>query len=298
MKLTGLWLYPVKALAGVPLERALARASGLAIPLGQHWLADRQWIILDGRGQMVTQRALPQLALIHPKLQADGLYLHCASMASDLLLLDAKAPPDLAAVPQWQQDVFVWRSHCPVQWAPPAMNDWITQAANSPEPLYLAQMAPGRAREGRPERFGPSNVPLFADAAPYLVANDASLAALNRHLSGRGVPQVDHRRFRANLTLAGDQPWQERQWQHLDLGLDQSLTPSRLHCVDLCQRCSVITVDPDAGQFSQDTQPFVTLAQLSAMPDKPKAPAFGMNAVLHGPETWLSLGQRLTSVFA
>ncbi|HMU68217.1 MAG TPA: MOSC N-terminal beta barrel domain-containing protein, partial [Cellvibrionaceae bacterium] len=66
MHIHALNLYPVKSLAGISLPRALLTAKGLATPCHDGLLYDRQWMLINAAGQMVTQRQLPELALVQP----------------------------------------------------------------------------------------------------------------------------------------------------------------------------------------------------------------------------------------
>jgi uncharacterized protein YcbX len=135
------------------------------------------------------------------------------------------------------------------------------------------------------ERFGPNSATHFADAAPYLVANTASLAALNQALQQEGQTPVDERRFRANIWLDGVRAFAEHNLASLRFAQGQ------IRLVDHCQRCSVITVDPESGAFCPNAKPFKTLARLNAMPHQPKAPAVGVNAVFESKTPqWIQVG--------
>ena len=57
-------------------------------------------------------------------------------------------------------------------------------------------MAPEfRRRLTQAERFGDETTTQFADSAPFLVANEASLEALNRDLKSNGHAQPEFRSF-------------------------------------------------------------------------------------------------------
>ena len=70
-----------------------------------------------------------------------------------------------------------------------------------------------------------------------LIVNLSTVAAfsLEAHMA------VDHRRFRANLYIEGFEPDEEVRWigRHLRVGTAQ------LEVVKRCERCVVITHDPD-----------------------------------------------------
>jgi uncharacterized protein len=75
------------------------------------------------------------------------------------------------------------------------------------------------------------------DDSPVLVVNLATVSAFGLRA---GVP-VDHRRFRANLYVDGLAPDEEVDW----LGRRLQVGEVELEAVKRCERCVVITRDPD-----------------------------------------------------
>jgi hypothetical protein len=75
------------------------------------------------------------------------------------------------------------------------------------------------------------------DDSPVLVVNLASVAAFGLEA---GFP-IDHRRFRANLYLEGLEPEQELRW----VGRRIRAGDAELEVIKRCDRCVVITRDPD-----------------------------------------------------
>lgn len=65
--ITELFVYPIKSCAGIALTRAQLLGTGLAY--------DRHWLITDPRGQMLTQRTHPRLALIRPTLDLSLIHI-------------------------------------------------------------------------------------------------------------------------------------------------------------------------------------------------------------------------------
>ncbi len=82
------------------------------------------------------------------------------------------------------------------------------------------------------------------DDSPVLVVNLATVATFE--LSA-GV-EVDRRRFRANLNLDGLEPEEELRW----LGRRILAGHAELEVVSRCERCVVITRDPDTTQASPE----------------------------------------------
>lgn len=75
------------------------------------------------------------------------------------------------------------------------------------------------------------------DDSPVLVVNMATVAAFSLEA---GIA-VDHRRFRANLYLEGFEPEEELRW----LGRRIRAGDAELEVIKRCDRCVVITRDPD-----------------------------------------------------
>jgi uncharacterized protein YcbX len=82
------------------------------------------------------------------------------------------------------------------------------------------------------------------DDSPVLVVNLTTVAAFE--LSA-GV-EIDRRRFRANLYLDGLEPEEELRW----LGRRIRAGDAELEVVSRCERCVVITRDPDTTQASPE----------------------------------------------
>lgn len=264
-----LWIYPVKSLAGIPLASAQLTPAGLA--------GDREWMLVDASGRFVTQRQLPQLAVIGTAWDNNQLTLVHREQSISVHIDEACTP----------SSVSLWRDQCQALKAPERVNRWLNEQLKSDTPLTLVRFDRVIERALDSERFGRGNTH-FADAAPYLVTNQASLEVLNTQLLERDEPQIDMRRFRPNLVLSGLPAFSEQQVSGLQ-GQEFSLA-----LIDPCQRCAVITVDQSTGQRAANGSPLRTLARLNPMPDKPKAPAFGVNTLLrHGAGFIVKVGDRL-----
>ncbi|MFH5184132.1 MOSC domain-containing protein [Paenibacillus sp. TAB 01] len=79
---------------------------------------------------------------------------------------------------------------------------------------------------------------MAVDAASVLIITDASLRKLER-LWGK---PLDLRRFRANLVVSLDETaWNETDWTDRCLSVGSAV----LKIDTICERCSMITIDPD-----------------------------------------------------
>ena len=272
--LKALWIYPVKSLAGIQLNSARIRATGLE--------GDREWMIVNAEGKFVTQRQLPSLATIITGHNTLG-ELQLTAPNGETVGVPAPDGPS--------QPVRVWRDECLAKIAPKAINEWLTRTAESNSELRLVQFDKSRQRANNEERFGSAST-YFADAAPLLLCNQQSLNSLNQHLISEGTAAIDMRRFRPNLVVDGVDAFSEHQYTRL-CNVEQPAL--QLGLVDHCQRCAIITVNQSTGQRDKGAVPFKQLAQINSMPHNHKAPAFGVNSILLGGDgLMLSCGETFT----
>jgi len=82
------------------------------------------------------------------------------------------------------------------------------------------------------------------DAAHVLIVN---LATVDAFALEAGMP-LDPRRFRANLYVDGLEPEEELRW----LGRVIRAGDAELEVVDRCERCKVITMDPDTTEATPE----------------------------------------------
>lgn len=271
---TGLVVYPVKAMRGIALDAARLTPEGL-----EH---DRRFMVVRGNGRFVTQRDMPRLATIETRLEAGGVALSAAGAGTVFVPFDATGGDPLT--------VRIWGQDCAAVDQGEVVARWLGEALESPEPLRLVAMAPGFVRpQGKPRELGEDTHTRFADAAPFLVTAQASLDALNAELEAAGRGAVPMNRFRPNVVLDGLAAFAEH-------GVAGVTGPGyALRFAHPCQRCLVTTVDQATGRRDPEREPYSTLARLNPMPGQPDAPAFGQNAALHGGHgSTIRVGDRLT----
>src|SRR5688572_7948933 len=63
--LTDIWIYPIKSLGGIRLDKAVVKKKGLQY--------DRRWMLINGDGVAMTQRVYPAMALFKLGIQPDQL---------------------------------------------------------------------------------------------------------------------------------------------------------------------------------------------------------------------------------
>lgn len=256
LTLSGITVYPVKSAGGIALEEWEVDRFGLRY--------DRRWMVVDRAGQFLTQRDHPRMALVTTGIQNGTLRLEAPEMSPLEVPLDPQ--------PTVHTTVRVWRDRCGATWMGERPARWFSQYLRLP--CNLVHMADETIRPAD-RAYAPSGTRVsFADAFPFLIISEASLADLNRRLA----EPVPMNRFRPNLVVAGAEPYAEDGWERLEInGL-------RLRVVKPCARCVVTTTDQSTGERGKE--PLRTLGRYRKTWGKVM---FGQNAV-HEAEGRLRVG--------
>ena len=260
IRLNQLYIYPVKSLKGIELDESVVTEKGL--------LYDRHWMIVNPKGMFITQRQFPQMALLSTHINND--YLVIANQQSgqsiEVPLVPTKPLPKCEAT--------VWKNKCQVLQECDDVGRWLSEQLKTPWPVRLVRMAEGFTRQvDQSEKFGVGDhfvETQFADGVPFLVANQASLDELNRHLE---MP-VPMNRFRPNMVIEGLEPFEEHKIKSL---VNESI---RFDLRYPCERCIVTTVDQKLGTKHPLQEPLKTLIKLNPMPNNNNAAAFAENATV------------------
>lgn len=218
--LSALHIHPVKSCRRIELAEATVSACGLA--------GDREWQIVDAGGGAVTQRQHRVLATITPALIEGGLRLSAPGSGH----VDVARPTanDRTATALLGDEVAVGDAGDEVA-------AWLSGVIG--EPCRLVALTDPDTRHIRLVRTQPVT---FVDAAPVLVANNASLADLQR----RASEPFGMERFRPNLVLDTDQPWAEDTWQAFSVGA------AELEALLPWPRCAVPQIDQDSAERSKE----------------------------------------------
>ena len=83
--LSALHLHPVKSCGGFEVRESLLVETGLDL--------DRAWMVVDDRGEMLTQRELPRMALVQTSLRHDDVVLRAPGMLPLHLAINAVEEP-------------------------------------------------------------------------------------------------------------------------------------------------------------------------------------------------------------
>ena len=282
MRVSGLFVYPIKAVRAVPLTEAAVEPRGLA--------GDRRWLIVDEEDVFVTQRDHPVLATVTAELLPEGLRLRRDGMA-DHEVSPPPSPlpatrgirgegepepltpqPPLPAIHRGEGEkrtVTIWRNQVDALDAGDGAAEWVSLALDFPARLVF--MGPDSRRPVDPDYGQAGDEVSFADGFPLLITNEASLDDLNAQLAS----PVPMNRFRPNLVVSGALAWGEDDWKLLRIG------EVEFRNVKKCGRCLVTTTDQTTGQRMGD-EPLRTLATFRNFDGKAM---FGSNLIPSGTGT-------------
>lgn len=223
MRITALHTYPVKGCHRLDHTEARVEPWGLA--------HDRRWMIVDPDGVGITQREESRLTGLTARPRPGGLRLTAPGRSE----LDIAEPVDGAEI-----QVRVFRGKPPVP-ARVADQAWVSAFLGRDARLVWQADPTTRAVDGFAR---PGDRVSLADGYPVLLANTASLDAVNDWLVEAGDEPVPMSRFRPNLVVDGAPAWAEDDW----LGRGLRVGAAVFRVAKPCGRCRVTTIDQETGE--------------------------------------------------
>ncbi|AKU19163.1 MOSC domain-containing protein [Luteipulveratus mongoliensis] len=248
MKLSAINIHPIKSTAIRPVREAYVGRAGLR--------GDREWMIIDGAGVLITAREMPVLFGIRAdtpqtdptvesalRLRADG--------APDLTL-------DLPAAPR--QPVRLHKNDLEATPVGAEADAWVRQVLGRDDARLMWCDDPTR-RSLNPEYTRPGDHAAFQDSSPISLTSTTSLEQLNEWLAktaadvGEPAPEpLPMQRFRPNVVIEGvEEAFAEDEWSGVRIGATTFRVPKPI------DRCVMTTIDPDS--LAKGKEPIRTLAR-------------------------------------
>ncbi|PDT17608.1 MOSC domain-containing protein [Rhizobium sp. J15] len=252
MRVSDLFIYPLKSARGIALPAAEIDAYGLP--------GDRRAMITDAQGHFITQRELPDLARIDVRPES-GVFRLLMQGKQDI----AVQPPQ----PESRMDVTVWKSTVSAAVADPESNrrlsDWLGREVR----LVFFD---GQARRTANAEWAGEGTPVsFTDGYQILVTTTGSLKALNADLATHGEGSVGMERFRPNIVIDTDEAWPEDRWAAIEIA------GIRFDLVKPCSRCIMTTQDQQTGS-REVANPMPAMGRIRMSADRRvPGPLFGWN---------------------
>jgi uncharacterized protein YcbX len=262
LTLSGIYIYPIKSLGGISLQKAELEQRGLEY--------DRRWLLIDEHGIFITQRKFFTLAMLQVAIQDQTL-----------TVLHKKDPLQTISFSITEHlnekiNVTIWDDYATAFEVNPRVSQWFSDYLNMK--VKLVVMPVDEQRLVDPNYASHGEIVSFADAYPCLIIGQSSLDHLNNKLAD----PVSMDRFRPNFVFTGGEAHLEDNFKSFQIG--QAL----FSAVKLCARCVLTTVDQQTGIKGQE--PLRTLAGYRTINKKVM---FGQNLLHKGTGT-ITVGDKLT----
>ncbi|MGR9115209.1 MAG: MOSC domain-containing protein [Gammaproteobacteria bacterium] len=223
-KLSEIYLYPVKSLAGIKVNRWQVTEKGLQY--------DRKWMLVDQDGHFLSQRQLPKMALIKTAIIDDKLLITAPAMKPLTVPLQSSGGETLKTV--------IWQDHCLAYSVSRTADQWFS--AFLKKTCRLVYQDEQSIRPVDPSFARASDQTAFSDGFPFLLISENSLHSLNREMQ-QNFPMT---RFRPNLVISGCPSFAEDGWRVISIGDISFRLPKP------CARCSITTIDPETGKMGKE----------------------------------------------
>lgn len=244
--LSDIYIYPVKSLAGIRVDQWPVDAKGLQY--------DRKWMLIDNKGQFLSQRKLAKMALIHTQIEADHLVLSTQTSGSFKLPLNPNGGTS--------KQVQVWHDQCQAKTVSVEVDEWLSDFLE--RQCQLVYQPEESIRQVDQDYANITDQVGFSDGFPFLITSKASLNALNQAMK----MEINMRRFRPNLVIANCDSYEEDSWREI------SINDIHFRLPKPCSRCIVPSIDPNTAV--RDKEPLATLQRLRKWNNKTY---FGQNAI-------------------
>jgi len=249
-RISGLYVYPIKSCAGISVSEMEIIDSGLKF--------DRLYMIIDpnNKNRFLTQRQLPRMALLQPKLPFD--------FESPLIIQGIGVPPTrvpvLKASPENKEiDVIVWGEKLKAVDQGNSIALWLSAFLN--KEVRLVRFSDSFVRPLDINYASKGSTTKFADGFPYLICNEASINNLTEKVNEMKLQKEELQlanplsilRFRPNIIVEGPNAFEEDFWERVLFVQNrkngrQTTEESKvaLSIVKPCTRCQIPNLDPDS----------------------------------------------------
>jgi uncharacterized protein YcbX len=227
-------------------------------------------MLVDERGEFLSQRRIPKMALINTVISGDNLNISIPGQPDSFVPLNSHGGDDI--------EVKIWEDQCLAKTTSQTVDNRLSQFLDMP--CRLVYHAENRVRKVDPDYAKPSDETAFSDGFPFLIVSASSLVSLNQAMS----ENFDMRRFRPNLVISDCHSYAEDGWRKIRIGSLGFRLPKP------CSRCAIPTIDPDTAVSGKE--PLTTLARLRRWQKKVY---FGQNA-LHDGVGELTVGDEVVIV--
>ncbi len=245
-----LYIYPVKSLGGIPVDRARLGDRGFEY--------DRRWMLIDADNRFLSQREFPQMALLQVSLSKEGLTVQHKNSHQAFPIPFNPQTGETAMV-------TIWDDRCTAQYVSRDADEWFSEMLSIRCRLVYMPDSTQRLIDNRYAHN--KEICSFADAYPLLLIGQASLDDLNKRLAA----PLPMNRFRPNIVFTGGAPYQEDEMKTF------TISGIRFSGVKPCARCVITTIDQQTAVAGKE--PLLTFSKYRRRENKVY---FGQNVLFSG----------------
>ena len=248
IRIKELWIYPIKSCGGIQVESAALLRGGL------QW--DREFAVINGDGEVLSQKTYPKLAKIVPTLQVKEVSgqpaqpISAGGIGAVLTGLQLGVTDDKASA------VFIdlekgKHAPCKTVWAGNSTpleaevfdvaDEWLTAFMGFPSRLVrLTGRRALRTTRLAPVAHDPQDCCRYQDGAPLTLLSQASVDQVSKRFS-RALPAC---RFRPNVVVDGCGALDEARWTGVTVG---PAAAEAVHTIGIkilmeAYRCTMVTI--------------------------------------------------------
>lgn len=167
MIVSKLFIYPVKSLGGISLTSAVITDRGFQY--------DRRWLLVNQDGRFLTQRELPEMALLQVSIEDHHLMIRHKQKTYPPLIIPFQQEHNEV------QTVTIWTDICQAVYAGQAAAEWFSSLLSVK--CSLVYMPEQSKRNVDPVYARNKEITNFSDGYPFMIIGQASLDDLNSRLT-------------------------------------------------------------------------------------------------------------------
>jgi len=226
LRVSELYIYPIKSLGGIKLEKALVTDRGFEY--------DRRWMLIDTNNRFISQREIAEIALLQVEILQNGLKIY-HKINQEIFI-------EIPFEPTTEETITadIWDTPCEVQIVSDEANTWFSKILNTP--CRLVYM-PDSTRVKIDERYDVNNgITSLSDGYPILMISEESLQELNNRMN----EPLPMNRFRPNLVCVGGNAFVEDTMREFDIN------GNRFFGVKPCARCVMTTINQQTSEKGKE----------------------------------------------
>ncbi len=225
MKLTQIYIYPIKSLGAIALQKSYITERGLEY--------DRRWLLTDQNNRFITQRETPELVRFIPGIENnEWLIVEDKSTGQNIRF-------SMEFTTGSTEEVTVWDDSFPAKEVDKEVSQWFSEILGKPVKLMFQPEESHRKVDNRYAVRG-NEIVSAADGFPILMISEESLSNLNAQMNFT----AEMLRFRPNLVVSELGPHEEDELRTVEIG------SAVLAGVKPCSRCLMVDRDPESGKPS------------------------------------------------